>query len=321
MRKRIPLNELAVGMYVTRLDKRWMDTPLLTHHMRIKDAAQLATLRACGVRYVEIDTEKGATGTCSEAVTPVSAETLADRLRQRTEEVRPAGAQGSVPTSEQVSFEDELPAAREVYQKAKAVIQQALQDVRMGREIHTDAVGKVVDRLADSVLRNPDSLTSLSRIKRYDEYTFFHSVNTAVLSLALGQTLGMDRGALHHLGMGALLHDVGKMRIPVRILNKPGRLKDAEFEIVKQHALRGAEILSRTTRLEERVIQPALEHHERIDGTGYPFGKQKDTLSQFGLISSVVDIYDAITSDRVYHKAIPPYEAVKYLWLYRLSCG
>ncbi|WP_447972105.1 HD-GYP domain-containing protein [Nitrospira sp. Kam-Ns4a] len=298
---RIPLEQLAVGMYIVGLDKSWLETPFLRHKMRITGASQIRALRDSGVRFVEIDPGKGPAPAVGGAAPALAA----------PPEAEPSAPRSAPPVD---AFTEELPLATKAYQEAKHVVQRAMHEVRMGQAINTEAVQKAVDGLVDSVLRNEDALTSLSRLKSYDEYTFFHSVNTAVLALALGRSLELDRAALRSLGTGALLHDVGKMKIPIGILNKPGKLKDFEFAIIKQHALRGAEILARTTGLEEEAIRPALEHHERVNGSGYPFGKTKEQLTQFGLISSVVDVYDAMTSDRVYHKAMPPHHALKFLF-------
>ncbi|MDP1757906.1 MAG: HD-GYP domain-containing protein, partial [Pseudohongiella sp.] len=214
-----------------------------------------------------------------------------------------------------IPFEEELPAAKLVYAAAKNVIEEAMLDVRMGRDINMDAVNQVVSEMADSVLRNPDALTSLSRLKHFDEYTFFHSVNTSLLALSLGRNLGIDETLLHQLGVGTLLHDIGKTKVPLEILNKPGKYEAHEFEIMKQHVMRGAEVLSGTTGLTDNYLMPALEHHERVDGTGYPYQRRKGDLSQFGMMAAVVDIYDAITSDRCYHKAKPAHEALQFLYL------
>jgi putative nucleotidyltransferase with HDIG domain len=228
------------------------------------------------------------------------------------EMAQPSPELGEPPSG--VPFQEELRVAKQVYREAKLAVEQAMHDVRMGKEINTEICGNVVEHLADSVLRNPHALTSLSRLKSFDQYTFFHSVNTSILAMTLGYRLGFERDALHLLGMGALLHDVGKMTVPLEILNKPGRYRPDEYEIMKQHALRGAEILNRTSGMHEDIIRPALEHHERADGTGYPFKRRATDLSQYGLISGIVDVYDAITSDRVYHKAIPAHRAVQFIF-------
>jgi HD-GYP domain-containing protein (c-di-GMP phosphodiesterase class II) len=189
-----------------------------------------------------------------------------------------------------------------------------MEDVRMGRALNMEAVSEVVGSMADSILRSPDALTSLTRLKSFDEYTFFHSVNTSALALSVGKHLGYERAPLLQLGTGMLLHDIGKTLIPVEILNKPGRYEAHEFEIMKQHVLRGAEILSSTTGLTDMYLKPTLEHHERVDGTGYPHHRSKTDLSQFGLIAAIVDIYDAVTSDRCYHKGKTPHDTLQFLY-------
>jgi putative nucleotidyltransferase with HDIG domain len=216
-----------------------------------------------------------------------------------------------------IPFTEELPDARRVYQAAKTIVQNAMHDTRLGRAINMDEVNQVVSDMTGSVLRNPDALTSLSRLKKFDEYTFYHSVNTSILAMSLGRDLGFERNALHQIGVGTLLHDIGKTKIPSEILNKPGRFESHEMEIMKQHVLRGVEVLTTTTGLGDSYLRPALEHHERVDGTGYPHRRVRSELSQFGLMAAVVDIYDAITSDRCYHKGRVAHEALQFL--YRLA--
>jgi putative nucleotidyltransferase with HDIG domain len=306
-------------MYVCGLDSPWLATPFIRHRFAITTPSQLEQLRACGVRFVEIDTDYGQDvltveppGEAIPAGKPDGAATLTSAQDSLSALAQVPSAPASA--SPAVSFEEELPVAREAYRSAKTIVQQAMHDLRMGREINTEAVAHVVDRLVDSVLRHEGALTSLSRLKSFDEYTFYHSVNTSVLALALGRNLQMDRESLHLLGMGALLHDVGKTKIPLQILNKPDRLTSFEYEIIKQHALRGAEILSNTTGVPELAVLPALEHHERVNGTGYPFGRKQPELSLSGMITAVADIYDAITTDRCYHRAKSPHAALQFLY-------
>lgn len=312
MQKWIPIEQLRVGMYVTRLDKPWMKTPFWFHRMRISSTDQIEALGACGVRSVEIDTEKGLdpparAGIVANVDPPVD---LVAELSPK----RGPGAGGASPAPSASEFSEDLRLARGVYRETKSVVQQAMLDVRMGRAIEMEAVSRVVERMVESILHNQEALSSLSRLKSFDEYTFFHSVNTAVLALAMGQSLGMPRGTLLQLGLGTLLHDIGKMKVPLEVLNRPARLEWSEREIVKTHVLQGVEVLlSSTVGLSDQALRPALEHHERVDGTGYPYGKRRAALSQFGLIGAVVDIYDAITSDRVYHKGILPHQALRQL--------
>ena len=246
--------------------------------MTITSHQQIAQLKACGVQtlVVRVDAEP-----VQEASAPE--QSLADDSNVPVVE-EPMSAPPVVP------FEEELAVAREVYQAAKTVIQDAMHDTRLERAINVDAVRTVVSDMTDSVFRNPDALSSLSRLKRFDEYTFYHSVNTSLLAMSLGQSLGFDRAAIHLAGVGTLLHDIGKTKVPLEILNKPGRFEAHEMEIMKQHVLRGVEVLASTTDLGDSYVQPALEHHERVNGAGYPHQRARKDISQFGLITAIVDI-------------------------------
>ena len=306
MRKRISIDELKIGMKVEKLDRSWLATSFLRHRFTITSSEQITQLYASGVRQLEVEIEDE----CKESVSFESAAPAEERVPE------PAS-----PTLESepsaIPFAEELPAARQAYKAAKLIIQQAMEDVRMGRALNMEAVSEAVGSMVDSILRNPDALISLTRLKQFDEYTFFHSVNTSTLALSVGRHLGYARPSLLQLGTGMLLHDIGKTQIPVDLLNKPGPYEAHEFEIMKQHVLRGAEILSNTTGLTDMFLKPTLEHHERVDGTGYPHHRPKTDISQFGLIAAIVDIYDAVTSDRCYHKGKTPHDTLQML--YRLG--
>lgn len=303
MRKRISINQLKIGMKVEKLDRSWLDTPFLRHRFTITSSEQIAQLQASGVRQLDIEADDACQDSCSIAPA-MSAEAEISTPISPTQKPEPAT----------IPFAEELPAAKQTYIAAKLVVQHAMEDVRMGRALNMEAVSEVVGSMVDSILRSPDALTSLTRLKSFDEYTFFHSVNTSALALSVGKHLGYRREQLLQLGTGMLLHDIGKMLVPVEILNKPGRYEAHEFEIMKQHALRGAEILSNTTGLTDMFLKPALEHHERVDGTGYPHQRSKTDISQFGLIAAIVDIYDALTSDRCYHKGKTSHDTLQILY-------
>ena len=232
MKKRIGIDELQPGMLVEKLDRSWLSTPFLRHKMTITSSEQIAQLKACGVRTL---------------VVTVQAENISETPQSESDitsdpALTTAEATTSVPAT--VPFEEELPDARRVYQAAKTIVQNAMHDTRLGRAINMDEVNRVVSDMTESVLRNPDALTSLSRLKQFDEYTFFHSVNTSILAMSLGRNLEFDRSTLHQVGVGTLLHDIGKTKVPLEILNKPGRFEPHEMEIMKQHVLRGVEVLT-----------------------------------------------------------------------------
>ena len=168
----------------------------------------------------------------------------------------------------------------------------------------------LVDEINQSVSRNPGALLSLARLKNKDDYTYLHSVAVCALMLALGRQLGVKGETLKSLGMAGLLHDVGKAGIPDEVLNKPGRLTDEEFDVVKSHPLKGWEILKASYGVDDIVLDVCLHHHERVDGTGYPHKLPASELTLFAKMGAVCDVYDAITSDRCYKQGWAPAEAL-----------
>jgi HD-GYP domain-containing protein (c-di-GMP phosphodiesterase class II) len=231
-----------------------------------------------------------------------------------TAQKKPRTAEESLPPS--VAASEELPRARRIVREASQIIYGVMHDVRQGNEPSFDQVGPVVERITESVLRNNGALLSLARAKNKDNYTYMHSVSVCALLVCFGRALGMGRNDLHQLGIGGMLHDVGKFTIPDRILNKPGPLTDEEFAEMKTHAGQSRHMLSATPGMSQRVIEIAAEHHERHDGSGYPEGLKGEAISLMGQMAAICDVYDAITSDRVYRKAIPPTEALSkiYRW-------
>ena len=154
---------------------------------------------------------------------------------------------------------------------------------------------------------------NLMDIKSFDDYTFTHNINVATISLFIGEALGLSKDDLFELGMGCMLHDVGKINIPIEILNKNGKLTDQEFAQMKSHPMKGFEILQKSRNISERARRVALEHHEKYDGSGYPNNIRGNAISLFGRICAVADVYDALTTDRPYRVAMQPYDAMKIL--------
>jgi putative nucleotidyltransferase with HDIG domain len=306
MLKKISTREAKIGMFVAQLDRSWMETPFVFHKFRIKSAQQVDQLKAY-CRYVYIDTEKGGD---LDSRPP-------DPLRSR-EPVRPAqgderkSSSGGKP--DRVSLTEELKVARDIHGETKKVVDNILEDVRLGKAIDTSAAKKSVENIVDSVMRNRDALVCLSQLKNRDEYTAFHSLNVCILAVAFGRALVLPREDLQLLGIGGLLHDIGKMKVPLEILNKPDKLTDAEFAEMKNHVRYGAEILSQIADLPDPVVQMVGQHHERYNGKGYLLGLQGEQVSLFGQISTIVDVYDAITSDRVYRPGLLPNAALKKMF-------
>jgi len=309
MKQRIPLEQLSVGMRVIGLDRSWLDTPFFRHRFTITKSDQIQQLKASGVRFVEVE---GVGRAPEEDFTTEDVDILLDARHPAA----PDGPPVEPPISRlgPTSFQEELNVAREVYREAKKVVQDCFADVRIGVGLKTQAIDKVVSRLADSVLRNVAAAASLSRLKDTDQSAFNHSVNTSVLALALGVSLKIDGDDLHALGVGALLHDIGQVMVPPEVMNKPGRYEPHEYELVKQHPVHGSDLLSKTHGLSQKVVLPALEHHERVDGSGYPYQRKGAEVSLVGQIVGIADVYDTITTDHPYQKASSSHRALQSLY-------
>ncbi|PKL46361.1 MAG: phosphodiesterase [Candidatus Riflebacteria bacterium HGW-Riflebacteria-2] len=192
-------------------------------------------------------------------------------------------------------------------------VSDVIHQVKAGHGIDVKQTDEVSKKLVDEVLQQPDAIMNLMDIKSFDDYTFTHNINVATISLLIGLALKLPREEMDDLGIGALLHDVGKLKIPLSILNKDGKLTDQEFMEMKSHPTYGYEILSKSKGIPERARMVALQHHEKFQGGGYPRHLKGIEISLFGRICAVADVYDALTTDRPYRVAMTPYEAMKIL--------
>jgi len=191
------------------------------------------------------------------------------------------------------------------------VVTNVVNSVRGGQTIDAGPAWNVAARLVCEIINAPDAIINLLDIKSFDDYTFTHNINVATLAILIGHTMDLSRNDLQELGTGALLHDVGKLKLSLAILNKEGKLTDAEFAEIKRHSAYGYEILCQSPDLSESSRRVALQHHERFMGKGYPMGIKGTDISLFARITSVADVYDALTTDRPYRNAMLPYDAIK----------
>ncbi len=210
--------------------------------------------------------------------------------------------------------DDELipPIKDETKVKAIQVLKSTVQQIAKKEEMNIRRVKNVIVEVVDQILSDRQVIYNLSDLNQHDNYTYFHSVNVTVLSLLIGSELGISRGDLEILGMGAMMHDIGKTLIAPELLNKPERLDSREFESMKEHARNGFELLK--DKLPSFVpAHIALQHHEREDGSGYPRGATGKNIHRFSKIVAVADVFDAITTNRSYQKARSPFEAIRQL--------
>ena len=206
--------------------------------------------------------------------------------------------------------------AREAVNTGKVNIKGIMNSVQMGQMIDTDVAENTVSTCVHSIMNNPDAMIWMSRIKDENQYTAEHCLNVCILAIAFGRHLRLTESELGVLGICGLLHDVGKMKVPQEILDKPGALTEEEFSIIKQHTVDGHRLLTETvnTVVHSMAKDVVLNHHERPDGSGYPRGLDAGGISEFSRIIAVVDAYDAITSNRCYSRAKSPVEAQKIIF-------
>ena len=306
MKVKIDVNDLEHGMFVSELDRPWTETPFLLQGVLIESREDVAEFqRLC--KYVYVDVER-------------SREIIAPKLRalsaKLTSEDKPKSNDITlqVVEREQETFRKELKVARKIHHRTRGYIDQLLDDVRLGNSLDTDTARELVGEIADSISRSPNAMLWLTHMKKRDEYTSIHCMNVCILAVTFGRTLGLERKLLDMLGLGALLHDIGKMSVPLEILNKPGRLTDEEFEIIKTHSMNGYNLLRQKKDMPGEVLDIVRSHHERINGRGYPDGLTADFIGLLVQITSIVDVYDAITSDRCYHDGIAPHDALKNMF-------
>lgn len=202
-------------------------------------------------------------------------------------------------------IKSDMAAIRELYSNAVAAAEVAWDSAATEGIPDSPAAFRTVDGLADAVTQNRTALVALTAMRTYDDYTFTHMVNVCILTMGQARALGIEGRLLREFGLSALMHDIGKVRTPKEILNKPDKLTDAEFVIMRQHTVNGAEILRRTP--EMPIVAPvvAFEHHLRIDGTGYPAGVSRSALNLATTLCSISDVYDAMRSHRAYQSAYP----------------
>ncbi|MCU1717805.1 HD-GYP domain-containing protein [Pseudomonas sp. 5P_3.1_Bac2] len=304
MYKRIAASDLRVGMYIHEFCGAWMDHPFWRPKFLLKSAKDLERIQASSIGELWIDVSKGldvAAGTAS--ISPEEAAAEAEASLRSAAKVRAAALT--------TSMDDEVQRAVKLCQRSKEAVISMFADARMGQALHFEQADELVKDIADSVLRHPNALISLARLKNADEYTYMHSVAVCALMIALARQLDLDPATTREAGLAGLLHDIGKMAVPDAVLNKPGKLTDAEFSSVRKHPEAGARMLEKSQQVSDLVVDVCLHHHEKIDGSGYPHHLCGDKISLLARMGAVCDVYDAITSDRPYKKGWDPAEAIR----------
>jgi len=304
MLKRIPVEQLRLGMYVHDFCDAYLDHPFWRDAFLLEKPKDLQAILTAGIKEVWIDTDKGRD--VREPIATIAAAPKAKKTAAPADNVEKKAAKADKKTD----MKQEAVLALKICAKSKLAVTSMFHEARMGKALDAKDALPIVEEISSSVRRNADALISLARLKNKDDYTYMHSVAVCALMVSLSRQLGLDDTQTRQAGLAGLLHDVGKMMIPSEILNKPGKLTDAEFEAVKSHPAEGYKILLKGNGISNEALDVCLHHHEKVDGSGYPERLTADQISLYAKMGAVCDVYDAITSDRPYKKGWAPGESI-----------
>ncbi|NOS90236.1 MAG: HD-GYP domain-containing protein [Methylococcaceae bacterium] len=295
---KINVEDLQVGMYVSQLDKPWLESNFIYQGFELKNQADInAVKQQC--RFVYIDRKKENKSLSFQASTP-----------EFGKESTIASARPPRPLS---TFSKEIDRAGYVYKETSSLVKSFMDDMFLGRTISVKMAKKAVSDCVNSVLNAPDALLWMTQLKNRDLYTSQHSMNVCILAITLGRQINLSIDQLNVLGLCGMMHDMGKMRVPLEILNKPGSLGAEELKIMQSHAEMGWRLLQSSKEMSSEAIEVAHSHHERLDGTGYPRKLKGSEISLYTRIVAIVDMYDAITSDRAYQKGRTHIDAISIM--------
>ncbi|MCU7373080.1 HD-GYP domain-containing protein [Paucibacter sp. O1-1] len=299
MLKKIPVQQVELGMFIQSLEGSWLSHPFWKTKFVLNEPAELAALRGSGVPEVWIDLSKGL---APAAVAPVALAPAAVAAVAAAPQPVPS----PLPAPAPVSLGEELARAGELVNRSRQAVMDLFGEARMGRAIDAEQCLPLVEDVTASVERNPSALISLARLKTKDNYTYMHSVAVCALMVALARQLGLSTQTVREAGLAGLLHDVGKMMMPLEVLNKPGQLSDAEFSTMRTHPVQGYQALKAGGAVPQSTLDVCLHHHEKMDGSGYPEKLVGEQISLMARMGAVCDVYDAITSNRPYKTAWDP---------------
>jgi putative nucleotidyltransferase with HDIG domain len=290
----IPVSGLKVGMYVCELDRPWLETPFILQGFHIRSIADIEEIaKYCQSVTVEVG---------EEVWLPAQERAVKETLSQRINKYATTATR-----------DKELISAQNTHQHARALTRSFMDDVRLGRGIDIKEVKTTVSECVRSILRNPDAMLWMSKLRDKDQYTSEHSLNVSLLAIAFGRHLGASEEDLNKLGIAGMLHDVGKMQIPNEILLKETSLSDEEFHVMQEHTQFGRDILLSHRNVYHGAVDVAYSHHENLDGTGYPRKIKSGNITDFTRIITLCDNYDAITSDRIYKKGASSLNALRII--------
>lgn len=306
VRKTIRPQDVRMGMFVHGFEGSWFDHPFWRAGFQIEDEDKLRKIRESAVDgvIVEWTPETDEPPRLKPSLPTRSPDAAASMMRHAVKTIVPRHEPHDNAES------PEIQQAKAVMKRARSVVIGVFDEARLGQAVRVSDVAAVVDEVSEAVMRNPGAMVKVARLKSKNEYTYMHSVAVCTLMVNFARTLNLPESRYHALGMAGLLHDVGKLAIDDELLEKPGSLTDAEFDMIKLHTVRGHDLLADNADVPEAARDVCLHHHERMNGTGYPFGISGDALSLEARMGAICDIYDALTSNRPYKRGWTPLDAL-----------
>lgn len=298
MKRKVPVEQLDIGMYVSDLDRPWLGSPFLFQGFVLDSRQELARVREY-CRYVYVDESRSRVKPANGSVTT-----------PETDGSDSAGDDHKPDLTDSTAFFRSLKPAVEARMMTRQYVEEVFRDIRLGNGANTRKAKEVVGRMVDNVADHPAAAFWLTNLREKRHYTAVHSVNVCVLAVAFARHLGYTRQDQLDIGVGALLHDIGKLRIPPAILDREGPLSPEEFEIMKRHPLEGYELLKGSAEFAPVSLDIVRYHHERLNGEGYPEGLAGDRIDTRVLVVGLVDVFDAIASDRGHRRAVSPHHTL-----------
>lgn len=307
MIKQIQTKQLRVGMYIEKLGGSWIQHPFLRSSFLVTNPDDVKRILQAGIRDVWIDESKSEIGLdedqplLSKTEQQISAEATASSDKKQAKKKQ-----------EPRSMDADIELARKICHSGKKQVMAMFQDVRLGKAIDPESTLPLVQQIDALVQDNSAAILSVARLKTHDDYTYMHSIAVCALMISLARQLELDDDMIRLAGIGGMMHDLGKALMPIDILNKPGKLTDAEYDIMKAHPKAGADMLKESD-AEAAVIDIALHHHEKMNGFGYPNQLKGEDISLLSRMAAICDVYDAVTSERAYKKPWEPANTIRLM--------
>lgn len=319
--KTIPIEQLKLGMFVERLDRSWLTTPFFRHRFVLRNADDIELMKRYGIKQVVIDPTKGldvehATTACQSGIPETAQQQAAPSPPGPSVPVEAAPAH-STNHPKSIPSREELAIARLVHSESVTAIQRIMEGITSAVRLDSPGLQTMVTRIHERLTENRSAMMTITRLQQlqhFNAHIFSHAVNVSVLAMAIGIEQELDAQTLEELALGALLHDVGEMRLPLNLFRKGDALSAPERALLHQHPGLGLTMLNGSPEITETIRRIIVEHHERYDGSGYPSHARGETIAPLSQLIGLVDVYDTLVTSRYGRPAITPPQAIRQIY-------